>query len=508
MSKLSKKDFDAFLGEDAYYTDQDKERFIKNINRKKPTKNHWFPQLLTSALLLGVLVIGVQFFKEDTSFLSSLTNPKPQAEYDFGEGVKTVDSWEEVEQYYLDRIPGLKRAENLGLVTKVDKIFTLNDDSTLHLDKIWYNSRQIEFFYSIGLPDPSLIPEYAPEPIISSIWVNRNEDVDIPKQQLGFYEEKNYPREGIIYKDRLYHYITTDHVFKEADNEYGVLEKINHVLNTDIRVSLFHDEITIPNVDIPVRYDKENETVLTTKMNKEVKDTDMSMKFNQLDIGVTDNFIYGDIHLPDEYNFSSLVASFSDDQNYQNESVYGVPNGPDEFMISIPTFNQIPEHINVNIDKIFVESNDSFEFSLDVTDYKEKQSSNSGRYEVNTHQKVGEFKDNSIYLEKLLYTSTGIVMTIQYEPLDKNQQLKLHADNPSVFFHNDSSYKQPLFISGQNEKGETALFGHPGSKSDDQFNVLIDREFITNSEVVDISVENLLYEINVDQSIEIPVSSE
>ncbi|MFD2043496.1 hypothetical protein ACFSTA_03810 [Ornithinibacillus salinisoli] len=504
MSKLSKKDFDEFLGKDNHYTRKDKDRFFNNMDHSKQVKKHWIPQLVTSALLICVLIIGVQLLQGDSSPLSTADHVK-QAEYDFGEGVVTVDTWEEVEEYYLKTAPGLKRAEELGLTSKVDKLFTISDDSNLHIEKVWYNSNGMDIFYSISLPDPSTLTGYPTAPTISNIWVNRADDEAFPKQPMD--NSTSDPLEGVIYNGRFYHHTSTNSIL---NNELERLNEIKHLVSTDLTVYMFNDFIKIPNVEIPIDYDKEKEKIISTTIDQEISNEYITLNFDQIDIGVHQNYIYGSLHTSDEYQLNSLSGSFSDQLENENVNFGGIASYPDpnSFTLSLPAFNTIPKEMDVNIDSIILTGNESFEFSLDVSDYIEKISDSKVRYEETPHEKIGEIKDTNIYLEQLTYASTGIVLTIQYEPHAEDQMMTLHARRPTVPAINDPDTDRPLLLSGVNENGDPAVFGPRGSDSGNRFNILLEKDFIYASKVVDIKIENLLYKVKVDETLHFPISDE
>ena len=55
----------------------------------------------------------------------------------------TADRDEDVREFYYRAVPGLKMAENAGLVRPVDKRLDLpGRDAVLNLDRIWYNSKK------------------------------------------------------------------------------------------------------------------------------------------------------------------------------------------------------------------------------------------------------------------------------------------------------------------------------------------------------------------------------
>src|SRR5690554_5714256 len=61
-----------------------------------------------------------------------------------------IESTKDIRQYYYDSIPGLIRAEQLGVVKPIHKTFEIpHTDHNLKIDRIWYNSRDAYVFYRV-----------------------------------------------------------------------------------------------------------------------------------------------------------------------------------------------------------------------------------------------------------------------------------------------------------------------------------------------------------------------
>ncbi|SET21857.1 hypothetical protein SAMN05216389_10726 [Oceanobacillus limi] len=503
MSKLSKKDFDNYLGKDAYYSNQDKERFYNTLHQPTGYKKHWFPQLLTAAFLIGILIVGVQFLKDDIPSLSTTSNPNGPG-YDLGEGILSVHSQDEVDSFYQEKVPGLKQAEELGLLTTIDDTISLTNDSSLHIEKIWYHSLGMEIFYSIDLPDADLSNKKLTAPGITDLWINGDSDENIPKQYVSITEDSLYPREGVIYNGRFYHHIRTNKILGSGDRQ---LNKIEQSVQTNLTIYLFDEEITLNNIEIPIYYDKENdEPTITTRLSEGIKDDLVSIKFNRMDIGINYNHIYGNINIPDKYKLNRITGSYLNEKDNQYQQIHGIPNEfePDSFRLSIPAFETVPEELELRLGSVVLSGNESFEFSLDVSDYQDNLSkTTSKRYGYTEPRKVGQIQDTAIYLESALYDHRGIFLTLRYDPLNENQELSLYADKPSTpkIDTNTLDMDQPLLFTGTNEKGEEAKFGERGKNNDNSFYILLKKDYVMNSETINIKVDNVLYENKIDQSL-------
>lgn len=498
MSKLSKEDFDAFLGKESFYSEQDKDRFFNKLNTTPKRKRNWFPQLVSAIAIFGVFYAGFQVIQEGFPFTSSSDQIKETQEY------KTVDSKEEVDTYYENMTPGLERAEELGLVTEVDKTDPITEKSSLHIEKIWYNSDEIFVFYSISLPNLDRISEEQAAPQITSFYLQPDNADRFPGQLLDLYTKNMGPREGIIYNNRFYHRATSIQIENKANEP---LNQFDGLVTANITVNQFGEKVKVPDVEIPIHYNKKQEPTFSSSINQTIKSQNVTFTFDRIDIGVTKNYLYGKVDGPNDlHQIKGTITT----QSGKSQTILGSnpsDDKPNSFVFRIPAFNSIPKKINIDIDSVSFVGDDSFEFSLDVSDYEEKLLISSNEYEENAHKKITEIKNTAIYLNKLFYDERGIDFSIMYEPENPNQAVQLMETIPSTGEF-QAKRDLPVLVSAENEKGKPAEFGERGSGPGQQFDLFLAKSFVESSEKVDITIENLLYNVKIEDSISFSISKE
>ena len=115
------------------------------LRRASMNKKRFLLFLLT--ILIIVLVPVLYFFLRQPKLETTLLN---------------AVSREEVNQFYYRAVPGLKLAEEDGLIRDVNKQLELpGQDGTLVIDRIWYNAKQVTIFYHVeGVPEVYLGGEF------------------------------------------------------------------------------------------------------------------------------------------------------------------------------------------------------------------------------------------------------------------------------------------------------------------------------------------------------------
>ncbi|WP_164670484.1 DUF4179 domain-containing protein [Virgibacillus doumboii] len=497
MSKLSRKDFDDYIGKDSFYSEQDKERFFKRLRQSERKKKNWFPQLMTAAIALLILFAGMQFIQNGLPFQSA-------GDKDYG-AWKVADSKEEVTAYFKSRTPGLELAEEKGLVSEINKSIPLEGKSDLKIEKIWYNSEEIFVFYSIGIPNPEIMKNQETAPHITQFYVQSDENGQYPNQNLSVYAKQTGPQDGIIYNDRFYHRAT---MMPIRDQSHNVISQIDDIITAIITVNLFNESQDTQEVKLPINFDQSEETVASSSIDKTIHAGNASLTIDRIEMRVSQTVLYGSIDTPNGNALQRINGSVitKDAKGNEDPTSFSMPaSSPTSFKLEFRPMNSMPENITVKIDSVVLSSDDSFNFSLDASDYNGDLSSSGSK---NAHRQVGEIKNTKIYLEELVYNDRGLNVNILYEPEEPDQTIQLASAIPKQHGLNDDL---PLLVSAVNEDGEVGELLQSGSgpgKLDEGYGFTLNKSFIQSSEQIDITIENLPYKILINDSIEAPISVE
>jgi hypothetical protein len=125
-----------------------------------------------------------------------------------------VDTIEEVKEWQNERTPGLKRAEELGLINHYDVEIPIADTGhSLFIEKIWYSPKAVTIFYSIDLGKEGYQLRYARD---SENTIDRIPDLhflfttpSVRDQQPNNILDQNglSPGEGVVFVKRFYNQV-------------------------------------------------------------------------------------------------------------------------------------------------------------------------------------------------------------------------------------------------------------------------------------------------------------
>src|SRR5690606_599466 len=521
MSKLSKQDFDDFLGKDPYYSEEDKKLFFDKMQNKKPKRQYVVQKVLSVAVLFIMILGGIQVWNGNLPFFISSDEYK----YSNTQGRVIAKSLVDVDLYYYTKTPGLKRAEGLGLVTQVNKTIPITEDANLHIEKIWYNAENTLVFYYIEMPDLKKKLSNPNDPhdlstFIQYITIHEDENGEFKEEPKvvatggGPYLKSIHPSyDGVIYENRLYQRAVIENIRSNSDSWEGDVEyvqNLNTKLTSDITVNLLGEVIIINDVELPVHFDFTSDSIIIKTINETNESQYARLTFEKLEIRPEKNLLYGKYELPEGQQFSEINANLVLNGRVIDTIVgyEDVEGDPDSFIFQIPAFNELPDEVTFEIDNVHLFGKDSFEFTMDVSDY-EQRLANAESYEKKANEKITEIKDTRVYLERLYYDDRGINFDILYKAKKRKQPLRLIPDvplNPS-FGYDDYSHLR-IFVTAENESGEPGEpedYGQIGSGPGEKYSMFLDRKFIEKSKEVTVTIERLLYSAQIDQSFTVPI---
>lgn len=111
------------------------------------------------------VAIGLMIMMSVIALTGCLGNKLPGKDND--SPVIKVASESELHEYLYQKIPGLKRAENMGYVSYPAQTFDIPEqDGDVRLEKVWYSSELVYVVYSLG----NLVPD---ETYATLRWVDK-----------------------------------------------------------------------------------------------------------------------------------------------------------------------------------------------------------------------------------------------------------------------------------------------------------------------------------------------
>ncbi|WP_042143359.1 hypothetical protein [Paucisalibacillus sp. EB02] len=491
MSNLSKKDFEAYFGKNSLYSEEDKKKFFNRVN-KTSRKRHLIPQLLTAALLLGFLAIGISLIKDG----SLLLTPGDKSSHELEIELEEMYSLAEIEKYYEDLTPGLARASELGLVTNINKTIPIKDGYKIHIDRIWYTSEDIHMYYSIELPGRRTTFQDG-IPTISNIQIL--EDPDAQYQELNF---DTYDIHAVTFNNRIYDHVALPPLLNDDLEPISKLEELVAVKLTAALPN--EDYYELDEVQIPINYDQGNESKISTPIDETIPFPGGTINLHTFEMGTTKNRMYGTVELEDDINILNGDGTIDIGGDNPLISLYFYNEDPDSNTIIMESeaFNQVPDDITITINNIHLYGNDSYQFSIDISELND--SATLPRKDM--RQKITEIKDTTIFLDRASYTEDGLQFTIVYEAKKENQPIELASYSINEYLGEESA-DFPNLITARNNNGDIGkVLG--GSIAEGIFSQTYLKSFAESSEYIDVTMENLLYLVRVDESVNIKLINE
>lgn len=250
-------------------------------------------------------------------------------------------------------------------------------------------------------------------------------------------------------------------------------------------------------VQIPNKYDQENESTVSTAIDETITFPGGTIHLHTFEMGVTKNRMYGTVELEDDIKLLNGDGTIDIGGDHPLISLYFHNEDPESnnIVIESEAFNQVPDDITITIHNIHLYGNDSYEFTIDTSELEDSDS--LPRKDMS--QKIAEIKDTSIFLDRVSYTDDGMQFTIVYEAKEENQQIELASYSINEYFGEESA-GSPNLITARNNNGDIGKV-HGGSMAEGIFSQTYYKSFAESSEYIDVTVENLLYLVRVNESV-------
>jgi len=448
--------------------------------------------------LYGVSGLVILFFLSFNFFSGDSEGKK---EYEL-EGVKSVDSLKEVDQFFYDQTPGLKRAEKRGLVTELDKTIKLDYlNGFLHLDKIWNTAQGSMLFYSRDIGSIGKDKDGPATPSIHRMTFHKQED---RREFGGIYTSSGGmpPSSGVQFNGRYYHRININAYNPQAKT---MIQKKAFPVGFSLNVDGQRDYVKAS--QFPFGYDKTKEEYQNYTINKSIdlKPMDATLHIHKLKFGFFTTKLHYEVETnkPKDLQHVDLRLLSNKESirgNYSKERVTN--NNSVEFHETLRPISKIPDQITFSLQKVVTNSNKSVSFTMNTSAITEESSA----VEKTIHKKLGNEKNTDIYYESYHYDPDGeFHVSLKYKTPKtlKKPFIHLQKTNPRPILHKDQK-RYRFHVEAYNEKGDIALDGSssagPG-RYEKEIGFGIRKDIAKESNRIDISVNDLPYELLLDEKI-------
>ncbi|PKR77114.1 hypothetical protein CEY16_10225 [Halalkalibacillus sediminis] len=489
MDKLSKKDFDHFLGEKQYYdSSSDKNRFFK---KKKGMRfmRRLVPQFVTAVLVFSVFILIINV---GIPPLSEQGQTDLEIDPHLKNQIEIAESEEEMDRILEEHLHGLSEAREKGLVKEVNQQYNVPDSEiNLRVEEVWVTDEHMHLMYSLPVSEEELkTSDYRFH--LSELYIYKNEEVgniNFPHHRMN-----EVHLAGILFEDRMYGVYSTQPLKTEGSDS---LKQYDNEFNVNFYLNYFGERLLIDDVYLPLKYDSSN-------YEYETMDVGETFSFEEEDLGeikldvesIETRFDSEKINLSlrgeEGINVKSVNTRFGD-QTGENISQL---SGGEEFTVSLRDEIMKGDQMPIQITSIGAITDKRLEFNLPISELTD-------RNDVKTSINVAQFKGNNIYLKESSFVDDELRLLFLSESGESEPNIKFQLQSIHQFPFNEETVTGNI-LRIQNSEGDNLSEDYSIDRRGDGGLVLsIPTESIGEAERLFFTIENLSYDVEVDETFEI-----
>ena len=283
----------------------------------------------------------------------------------------TAEEEEDVGEFYYRAVPGLKMAENAGLIRPVNKRLDLpGRDTALNIDRIWYNNENIVLFYHV---------EEMPREVYlgGELYLPSAE----PVEKTAFHGTASIggPNEkGILYQGGFYSCLRLPLLRDNSGKAYTEIETLSYTPFLTIpgqEEKETSETVQLKSFDIVLNYRSDQETVVKIPAESQMELDPERIHFYQVDMAPSVTRIYFQYLNSGRDRVYRVKGSYTTDkgESYGFDSYPAViTDYPYHYSIEVPPFHIPPESLQLRIDSVHLIGGDSVSFQLDTGSYSAK----------------------------------------------------------------------------------------------------------------------------------------
>ncbi|HET7658544.1 MAG TPA: DUF4179 domain-containing protein, partial [Bacillales bacterium] len=428
--------------------------------------------ILIAIVFIFIMVIAFQSSGETKTF------PVPKAH-----------SLQEVKQFQYQHVPGLKRAEALGLTKdyQIERSIP-GTNGSLRIEEVWYNPKQAYIFYSINfLPvkqnhNDSSGPSRLPDLSFS---------VSLPQ---GMHSEAGLSTSnGIFYNGRLYRVAKADSL-----SNTNVSQKIKAIVLRRLNVLIDGETYSLEAVKLPLNFEANPDMMQEIQLHQTYTVQDYRLTLDQFIIGTSENKLTLHFEKPVENEvLEAIELTVQSGDNGKALSLVNKSQEGNQYVFVFEPFDKLPEQVKIHIKGIKMMSRDYFRFGIDLTDLQKSDQA------LQVNRQLARKKGTNIVLDSLKYDHNGLQVQIRYSPVsgEKPDDIKLTVTPPNFPRENwTQDADRPLLLLITNEIDRYAFNGKSEAGPGSSYRFTLDSNYLKGLKRLRIAVQNLPFLIHVDQS--------
>ncbi|WP_394220027.1 hypothetical protein [Halobacillus trueperi] len=467
--------------------------------KKGTNRSKWILIIIS----LMMFAIGAYFFtdsSEDKLALSTDSKPMRKAKAvdleEFPLQWREVDTFEQVNEFYEERIHNLSLAREKGLTVLPQESTSVPDkDGRMQINEVWHSGTTIHVLYSIDLSaltkkesDEEDTKYLAQPPSVESINIESMNGND--KQSFQHHSQPLHPRDTVVFDNRVYSLIQLPPITEE----WGYNFHPNDIKDYDeeflTSFSLRIDHRTIETEGMPVRYVHDQDGhVLQSYTTDEVYSGDVvTVEPTSVNIGVASSYVKMKIESGEKQIGQNMHAVIKTEEG-SDHPVALYLNETDETNVYEawfqPPSDQLSEVVSLKLDSLHIQDDTSYSFTVDMTPFKDHSNES-----VVLNEKVGEAHNTDIILEQVdSFSGTNMKLQMKYEPHETGQEEKLvGAQIASMNRLPEDREKYVEVVTNEGETIKANIWGH-----DKRGDINFQSPALRNAKEITVTVKRMVY---------------
>ena len=420
----------------------------------------------------------------------------------------TASNLEEVEQFYYRAVPGLKQAEEAGLVRDINKQLAIpGQETTLIIDKIWYNRTGAIIFYHVQGANEAVYlggEFYLP--------------TDEPAEKRPYHGDKSIgsaDEKGIIYDGSFYSCLKLSPLYDSSGQPVSEIETLTFTpfinqFNTENNNQL--ESILLKSFDVALNYNQEDEAVTKFPVDSQIGIEDKHLRIYQVDVSPSVNRIYFQYLNSGRDKVYRIKGSYTTDKGeFQTFDVFPtvITDYPYHYIIEVPPFHIVPDTVHVEIESLICVGSDSISFKLETDQFGNRNRS----YETEIGK--NRIRGTDIYIRNVTLKDNFVEIYITFMPDNGTETRPLSRVYPlsPVWVCENSLLKDKanyltVYNSDYQMFNIDNLFYGSDILPEDGICLRLDRKFWNESNTIYLHINNLTYSYEINKSTPVTLEEE
>ncbi|MBB6451704.1 hypothetical protein HNQ94_000125 [Salirhabdus euzebyi] len=249
------------------------------------------------------------------------------------------------------------------------------------------------------------------------------------------------------------------------------------------------------------------------KINESVNFLDDTIAFDYIEVGTTENRLFFRYEPKKDKLADMMNVTIRTDKEKGWERDFVIEQAEEgTYFITTPPFHEWPSKLNIQLNSVRLVGENDFSFTIDASKYDEVVNGEDAGHTEKPEEKLATIKNTDVYLDELVYDESGIYFMIRYElpQNEKRPYVQLASRSPEIYeiykeiieeTDRDPHEKGMLerhfgnLVQAVNEKGEEGSYGSRGGGPGSRYGLLLEREFVEDSEEINVTIHKLFYEV-------------